>query len=98
MMGSLKEYDKEVGKAMEDELLRQQTVLEMIPSENLVSVPVLKAMGSVLTNKYSEGYPHKRYYGGNEFIDEVEDIAIENNYKLGVNQGRSHITVFNSRL
>ncbi|MBN1156128.1 serine hydroxymethyltransferase [Candidatus Woesearchaeota archaeon] len=77
MAFSLKDYDVEIAEAMERELRRQQTGLEMIPSENFVSEAVLKAMGSILTNKYSEGYSHKRYYGGNEFIDQVEDIAIE---------------------
>ncbi|MBI4214723.1 serine hydroxymethyltransferase, partial [archaeon] len=60
----------------------QNTVLEMIPSENLVSLAVLEAMGSVLTNKYSEGYPGKRYYGGNQFIDMIESLAIERAKKL----------------
>jgi len=68
----LKEADSEVAKIILKELDRQKFGLEMIPSENYTSVAVLEAMGSVLTNKYSEGYPKKRYYGGNEFIDEVE--------------------------
>ncbi len=74
--------DPEIAAAMRGELQRQQTVLEMIPSENIVSTAVLQAMGSVLTNKYSEGYPGKRYYGGNEFADVVERIAIERAKKL----------------
>lgn len=56
---------------------RQSEGLELIPSENYVSEDVLRAMGSVLTNKYSEGYPGKRYYGGNEYIDQIESLAIE---------------------
>ena len=56
---------------------RQSEGLELIPSENYVSKEVLQAMGSVLTNKYSEGYPGKRYYGGNENIDEIENLAID---------------------
>jgi len=72
----LRAADPEIAATIENEFKRQATVLELIPSENLVSGAVMEAMGSVLTNKYSEGYPHKRYYGGNEFIDVVEDIAI----------------------
>ena len=60
-----------------EELHRQKAGLEMIPSENFVSENVLRAMGSILTNKYSEGYPGKRYYGGNEFIDKIEELARE---------------------
>jgi glycine hydroxymethyltransferase len=67
---------------MSAELLRQRTGLEMIPSENFCSLAVMEAQGSVLTNKYSEGYPGKRYYGGNEFIDQVETLAIERAKKL----------------
>lgn len=67
---------------MEKELIRQQQCLEMIPSENYVSEAVLEALGSILTNKYSEGYPGRRYYGGNEFIDEIEALAIERAKKL----------------
>ena len=77
MMGSIEKTDSKVYKLMKKELERQQHGLEMIPSENNVSKAVLQAMGSVLTNKYSEGYPRKRYYGGNEFVDEVEVLAIE---------------------
>ena len=60
----VKNYDEEVGKAIELELGRQRRNLELIASENIVSEPVMMAMGSVLTNKYAEGYPGKRYYGG----------------------------------
>ena len=71
------EVDKEVAEAMENELNRQRNRLELIASENFVKEPILEAQGSVLTNKYAEGYPHKRYYGGCEFIDVVESLAIE---------------------
>lgn len=70
-------YDPEVAKAMEDELTRQRTHIELIASENLVSKAVMAAMGSPLTNKYAEGYPGKRYYGGCEHVDVVETLAIE---------------------
>ena len=69
------EYDKEVGEAMGLELARQRRGIELIASENFVSEPVMAAMGSVLTNKYAEGYPAKRYYGGCECVDVVEEIA-----------------------
>lgn len=70
-------YDSEVGEAMNAELARQKRNLELIASENIVSPAVMAAMGSVLTNKYAEGYPSKRYYGGCECVDVVENIAIE---------------------
>lgn len=70
-------YDSEIGAAMDAELARQRNNLELIASENLVSPAVMAAMGSVLTNKYAEGYPGKRYYGGCEHVDVVETIAIE---------------------
>ena len=75
-------YDKEVGEAIEKECARQRRNLELIASENIVSEPVMMAMGSVLTNKYAEGYPGKRYYGGCEEVDVVETIAIERAKKL----------------
>lgn len=74
--------DPEVSSAMGDELIRQRQNLELIASENIVSPAVLAAMGSVLTNKYAEGYPSKRYYGGCEFVDVVENIARERAKKL----------------
>ncbi len=74
--------DKVISNALGNELQRQQDGLEMIPSENFVSRDVLRALGSVLTNKYSEGYPGKRYYGGNTFIDVVEKTAIDRAKKL----------------
>ncbi|EET89764.1 MAG: Glycine hydroxymethyltransferase [Candidatus Micrarchaeum acidiphilum ARMAN-2] len=73
----IKEFDSELHDAMKQELSRQRKSIELIPSENFASARVLAASGSVLTNKYSEGYPGKRYYGGNEFIDKVERLAIE---------------------
>lgn len=74
--------DEEVGLAMQAELNRQRRNLELIASENIVSPAVMAAMGSVLTNKYAEGYPSKRYYGGCESVDVVENIAIERAKKL----------------
>lgn len=74
---SLSQFDPDIKNAITNELKRQEEGLEMIPSENFVSLAVLEALGSVLTNKYSEGYPGKRYYGGCEYIDDVEKLAIE---------------------
>ena len=74
-IGFVEKYDSEVGQAMDKELKRQQRNLELIASENIVSPAVMAAMGSILTNKYAEGYPGKRYYGGCEFVDIIEDIA-----------------------
>ena len=74
---NIKQFDPPIQEAITKELQRQEEGLEMIPSENFVSLPVLEALGSILTNKYSEGYPGKRYYGGCEFIDEVEQLAID---------------------
>ena len=73
----VKETDEQIYKAMMDELERQQTGIELIASENFVSEAVMNAMGSHLTNKYAEGYPGKRYYGGCEFVDVAETLAIE---------------------
>jgi len=73
----LSEVDPEVAAALEEELGRQRSTLEMIASENFVPRAVLEAQGSVLTNKYAEGYPGRRYYGGCEFVDVVESLAIE---------------------
>ncbi len=73
----LKKVDPEIYHTIFDELNRQKTKLELIASENFVSLAVLEAMGSVLTNKYAEGYPNKRYYGGCEYVDVVEQLAID---------------------
>ncbi len=81
-IGFVSKSDPEVGEAMAKELARQKRNLELIASENIVSPEVMAAMGSVLTNKYAEGYPGKRYYGGCECVDIVEDIAIERAKKL----------------
>ena len=79
---SLKDEDREIYDAIEQELDRQQYQIELIASENIVSRAVLEAQGSILTNKYAEGYPAKRYYGGCEFVDVVENLAIERAKKL----------------
>ena len=81
-IGFVKNVDPAVGEAMERELLRQRRNLELIASENIVSPGVMAAMGSVLTNKYAEGYPGKRYYGGCQEVDVVEDIARDRACKL----------------
>src|SRR6218665_1492635 len=73
----LAEVDPEIAAVLDDELGRQRDYLEMIASENLVPVSVLQSQGSVLTNKYAEGYPGRRYYGGCEFVDVAESLAIE---------------------
>jgi glycine hydroxymethyltransferase len=73
----LKRLDPKVAEAIKMELDRQKNSVELIASENFVSLPVMQAMGNWLTNKYSEGYPHKRYYGGNNCVDMTEDLAIE---------------------
>lgn len=83
-------FDPEVYGALHNEERRQSEGLELIPSENYVSEPVLEAMGSIFTNKYSEGYPGKRYYGGQEYVDVVENLAIERAKQLF---GAEHINV-----
>ena len=70
-------YKDEIFEYIQEEAKRQKEGIELIASENYVSEDVLKAMGSILTNKYSEGYPHKRYYGGNEYIDKIEEECIK---------------------
>ena len=76
-MNNIKDKDRTVYDIINNELNRQQNGLEMIASENFTSLSVMEAMGSVLTNKYAEGYPGKRYYGGCEFVDNVENLAKE---------------------
>lgn len=88
-MNHLKE-DKQVYEAIQEELNRQRNKLEMIASENIVSYAVMEAQGSVLTNKYAEGYPGKRYYGGCEFVDKVEQLAIDRAKELF---GAEHVNV-----
>ncbi|MFA6547777.1 MAG: serine hydroxymethyltransferase [Candidatus Magasanikbacteria bacterium] len=87
---TLSEFDPDVLSSIKKEQQRQEEGLEMIPSENFVSPAVLEALGSVLTNKYSEGYIGKRYYGGCEFIDEVEQLAIDRAKQLF---GAEHVNV-----
>ena len=82
LMEELKQSDPKVFEAIDKELNRQRTKLELIASENIVSKAVLEAQGSVLTNKYAEGYPGKRYYGGCEYVDVVEQLAIDRAKKL----------------
>ena len=89
-MENLKKADPDIYNAIKNEVKRQQHVLEMIPSENFVSEAVLEALGSVMTNKYSEGYPGKRYYGGQEFIDVSEQLAIDRAKELF---GAEHVNV-----
>ena len=81
-IGFVGKYDPEVSAAMEKELERQRRNLELIASENIVSPAVMAEIGSVLTNKYAEALPHKRYYGGCEYVDVVEEIAIDRAKKL----------------
>ncbi len=87
---SLKAVDPEIFQAIADERARQNDGLELIASENFVSRAVLEATGSVLTNKYAEGYPGKRYYGGCEFVDVAERLAIERAKELF---GAEHVNV-----
>ena len=77
LLTNLKTVDPEIQKAIDQELSRQREKLEMIASENIVSTAVMQAQGSILTNKYAEGYPGKRYYGGCEYVDIVEQLAID---------------------
>jgi len=82
LLTNLKTVDPEIQKAIDQELSRQREKLEMIASENIVSTAVMQAQGSILTNKYAEGYPGKRYYGGCEYVDVVEQLAIDRAKKL----------------
>jgi len=90
MMNSLFAADPTIAQALEDELNREREGLEMIPSENFVSPAVLEALGSVATNKYAEGYPGKRYYGGCQHIDVIEQLAIDRAKQLF---GAEHVNV-----
>ncbi len=78
----LEQFDPQIAGAIQNELARQQNQIEMIASENFTSIPVMLAAGSVMTNKYAEGYPGRRYYGGCEFVDVAETLAIERACKL----------------
>ena len=71
----VRKVDREIADLIEEETKRQQSKIELIASENFVSKAVMAAMGSTLTNKYAEGYPGKRYYGGCEVVDKIEDLA-----------------------
>ena len=79
---NLENSDKELYESIQNELNRQQNHIELIASENIVSKAVIEAQGSILTNKYAEGYPGKRYYGGCEYVDVSENLAIERAKKL----------------
>src|SRR6478752_8582757 len=87
---SLHELDPDVAAAVDAELHRQQSTLEMIASENFAPVAVMEAQGSVLTNKYAEGYPGRRYYGGCEHVDTIEDLARDRARQLF---GADHVNV-----
>jgi len=89
-MGQLKNVDPEIFRAIKDETVREEETLELIASENFVSEAVLEAQGSVLTNKYAEGYPHKRWYGGCKYIDVAEELAVKRAKELF---GAEHVNV-----
>ena len=84
ILQNLKESDSVISSLINSEKNRQETHLELIASENFASMAVMQAQGSVLTNKYAEGLPQKRYYGGCEFVDEIEELAIQRakNYSM----------------
>ena len=90
MSATLAQFDPEISTAIRHETERQEYSLEFIASENFVSEQVLEAQGSVLTNKYAEGYPGKRYYGGCEFVDVAEQLAIDRARQLF---GAEHVNV-----
>src|SRR5436309_15988171 len=90
MDAALREVDSDIADAVERELGRQRDTLELIASENFAPLAVLQAQGSVLTNKYAEGYPGSRYYGGCEYVDVVESLAIERAKRLF---GAAHVNV-----
>ena len=89
-LNHIKNSDIEVYNWIKKEIERQENTIELIPSENVVIPAIMQAQGSVLTNKYSEGYPGKRYYGGNQFIDKIEQLAIDRAKKLF---GAEHVNV-----
>lgn len=89
-----KVMDKAVSKIIKEEAVRQRRTLNLIPSENIVSKDVLKALGSEFTNKYAEGYPRARYYGGNEYSDEIEDLCRKRALKaFGLSESKWHVNV-----
>ena len=81
-LNEIKKIDPQVAGEIEKEVMRQRNNIELIASENFVSNAVIEAMGTPLTNKYAEGYPGRRYYGGCEYVDVIEDIAIERAKKI----------------
>src|SRR5690606_41693661 len=83
----LSQVDPEIARLIDQEAARQEHEIELIASENSVSKAVLEAMGSVFTNKYSEGYPGKRYYGGNEVVDHMESLARSEERRVGQDCG-----------
>jgi glycine hydroxymethyltransferase len=90
----IKKADPRLGKLVSQELRRQQMTLDLIPSENIAPLAILEAVGSPLMNKYSEGYPGKRYYPGNEFYDEIEELAQNRALKaFGLDSGEWHVNV-----
>ena len=89
-MSDLRDQDPKLYEALADERRRQMSTLELIASENFVSPAVLEAAGSVMTNKYAEGLPRKRYYGGCEFVDVAEELALE---RVGKLFGADHANV-----
>ena len=90
-MNQIELQDPEIWAAISQEIVRQENGLEMIASENYTSPTVMQAVGSVLTNKYAEGYPGRRYYGGCEFVDIIEDLARDRAKKLSLqNAGRPY--------
>lgn len=93
MFSQLKKTDPRVARLLAQEIKRQQMTLDLIPSENIVSRAALDALGSPLTNKYSEGYPGKRYYAGNEFIDEIETVAQDRARKVFRLSKQWHVNV-----
>ena len=96
-MSPLEQVDPEIAKAIRAETERQSRNLELIASENFVSEAVLEAVGSVMTNKYAEGYPGKRYYGGCEIVDIAEDLAISRNGLNSIARGKAEPPAMISR-
>ncbi len=89
-MSLLSDFDPDISNAIKGEIEREHFTLEMIASENFVSPQVLEALGSVMTNKYAEGYPNKRYYGGCRYVDVAEQLAIDRAKQIF---GAEHVNV-----